>query len=174
MAALRVLTPPQPEDYLLPGEEIITHVYPKWPARAEAQFLVFGGVVWPFVPLMLDAYLGVLPLLIGLVLIGVGGYRWVDSYVDKLVITNRRVFRVHGLVTHTFAEMPLMRIVDVTMVRTLWGRIGNYGHFRFENAGQRQGLNEVRFVPDPMAFHQLLGTAMTGASSAGTSGTMRV
>ena len=68
--------------------------------------------------------------------------------IDRFVITSDRVFRVHGLLNRSEAEMPLGRILDTTVYKPLLGRLLNYGHFTFESAAQDQGLQEIRYVRD--------------------------
>lgn len=69
-----------------------------------------------------------------------------DEYRDRFVITNQRVFRVHGTFSVQRASVPLGRILDITVKKPLVGRMFNYGHFVFESAAQVQGLSEVSFV----------------------------
>jgi hypothetical protein len=65
------------------------------------------------------------------------------------VITNMRVFRVHGVLAQQMATMPLGRILDISVEKPLTGRLFGYGHFVFESAAQSQGLREVRYVGRP-------------------------
>ena len=57
-----------------------------------------------------------------------------------------RVFRVHGVLSQQLATMPLSRILDITVVKPLHGRLLGFGHFVFESAAQEQGLREIRYV----------------------------
>lgn len=68
---------------------------------------------------------------------------------DRFVITNMRVFRVHGVLTSQLATMPLSRILDITVTKPLLGRFLGYGHFVFESAAQDQGLRDIRYVGRP-------------------------
>ena len=65
---------------------------------------------------------------------------------DRFVITNMRVFRVHGVLTSNLATMPLHRILDITVKKPLLGRMLGFGHFVFESAAQEQGLRDIRYV----------------------------
>ena len=65
---------------------------------------------------------------------------------DRFVITNMRVFRVNGVLTSNLATMPLHRILDITVKKTLLGRVFGFGHFVFESAAQEQGLRDIRYV----------------------------
>ena len=67
-----------------------------------------------------------------------------DQFRDRFVVTNQKVYRVHGNVNQVRASMPLTRILDITVDRPLVGRIFGYGHFVFESAAQDQGLRDIR------------------------------
>jgi len=68
---------------------------------------------------------------------------------DRFVITNMRVFRLHGVLSTHLATMPLSRILDITVEKPLHGRMLGFGHFVFESAAQEQGLREIRYVGRP-------------------------
>jgi uncharacterized membrane protein YdbT with pleckstrin-like domain len=76
---------------------------------------------------------------------------WVTlrEHRDRFVITNMRVFRVHGVLSTHLATMPLIRILDISVKRPLHGRILGFGHFMFESAAQEQGLRDIRYVGNP-------------------------
>lgn len=77
------------------------------------------------------------------------GWRALDWYVDRFVVTNMRVFRVRGVLSQSLATMPLGRILDITVEKPLVGRMLGFGHFVFESAAQEQGLRDIRFVGRP-------------------------
>ena len=68
---------------------------------------------------------------------------------DRFVITNMRVFRVHGVLSTHLATMPLSRILDISVRKPLHGRLLGFGHFCFESAAQEQGLRDIRHVGQP-------------------------
>jgi hypothetical protein len=68
---------------------------------------------------------------------------------DRFVITNMRVFRVHGVLSTHLATMPLIRILDISVKKPLHGRLLGFGHFMFESAAQEQGLRDIRYVGRP-------------------------
>lgn len=71
------------------------------------------------------------------------------QYMDRFVITNMRVFRVHGILDQHLATMPMTRILDISVSQPFWGRILGYGHFTFESAAQDQGLRDITYVGRP-------------------------
>ena len=75
-------------------------------------------------------------------------WRVLEEYRDRFVITNQRVFRVHGILDTQRASVPLGRILDITVKKPVIGQMLHYGHFVFESAAQVQGLNEIRYVAD--------------------------
>lgn len=88
-------------------------------------------------------------VVLGLALGLFGQAVWVltDQFRDRFVVTNQKVYRVHGNVNQVRASMPLTRILDITVDRPVIGRILGYGHFVFESAAQDQGLREIKWVP---------------------------
>jgi membrane protein YdbS with pleckstrin-like domain len=76
-------------------------------------------------------------------------WRILAEHMDRFVITNMRVFRVHGILAQHRATMPMSRILDITVDKPFPGRIFGYGHFVFESAAQDQGLRDIRFVGKP-------------------------
>jgi uncharacterized membrane protein YdbT with pleckstrin-like domain len=89
-------------------------------------------------------------------------WRILDEYRDRFVITNQRVFRVHGVLATARASIPLVRILDITVKKSVIGRWLNYGHFVFESAAQVQGLNEIRYVKDIDKREDVLRMVMAG------------
>jgi hypothetical protein len=45
--------------------------------------------------------------------------------------------------------MPLLKVTDMSYVRSIPGQFLGYGKFVLESAGQDQALREVKWVPDP-------------------------
>jgi membrane protein YdbS with pleckstrin-like domain len=141
---------PHVEKYILAddGEEIRDQVRRHWaasvfPAIRVALGLVLFSTAWLFA----TWWFGVI-LVAGLVLIANGLWRLTEQYRDRFVVTNQKVYRVHGNFNQVRASMPLTRILDITVDRPLVGRIFGYGHFTFESAAQDQGLRDIRWVPD--------------------------
>ena len=76
-------------------------------------------------------------------------WKALGEHMDRFVITNMRVFRVHGVLSQQLATMPLSRILDITVKKPLHGRLLGFGHFVFESAAQEQGLRDIRYVGRP-------------------------
>lgn len=76
-------------------------------------------------------------------------WRIADWYVDRFILTNKRVMVVKGLVTRNVGMMPLTRVTDMKYLQSPLGRILNYGTFELESAGQDQALSKVKNLPGP-------------------------
>jgi membrane protein YdbS with pleckstrin-like domain len=85
-------------------------------------------------------------VLVGLVLALHAAWVTVRERRECFVVTNMRVFRLHGVLATHRATMPLSRILDITVDKPVMGRILGYGHLTFESAAQEQGLRDIRFV----------------------------
>jgi membrane protein YdbS with pleckstrin-like domain len=156
---------PHVERYLLLSEQeyVVLEVHKHWMASlgAWARLVVAVPVLvsaWAFQEPLFWILLG-----LGLVVTLQALYVIADQYRDRFVITNQRVFRVHGTFSVQRASVPLGRILDITVKKPLVGRIVNYGHFVFESAAQVQGLSEVRFVRDIDARDRILQETMQRA-----------
>jgi hypothetical protein len=128
------------------GEVVVDVVVKHWAAYTrpvlEAVLALVLLVFFPFVELNLAWA----PFLLALALLVHAGWLAVAVRVDLFVITNMRVFRLHGVLARNLATMPLSRILDITVAKPLIGRLVGYGNFTFESAAQEQGLREIRYV----------------------------
>ena len=151
MGLLASVTEPDIRRHLLrdEGEVIVDEVRKHWVAYVRAVLEgVLGVAILVSVP-FLDPDLAWLPLLLGFGVLAHGGWKALHARMDRFVITNMRVFRVHGVLAQQLATMPLSRILDITVAKPLTGRVLGYGHFIFESAAQEQGLRDIRFVGRP-------------------------
>jgi membrane protein YdbS with pleckstrin-like domain len=133
------------------GEVVIDEVRKHWAAIVGAALELFAGVVLLLTAFAVPAQAWWVPAVLGGALTLHAGWRVLERRMDRFVITNMRVFRVHGILSQRIATMPLARILDISVHKPLIGRIFGYGHFVFESAAQAQGLREIRFVGDPDA-----------------------
>lgn len=131
------------------GERVVDEVRKHWAATVSAVLELFAGVVILLLAFFVPAQAWWVPALIGGAVTAHSVWRILEQRMDRFVITNMRVFRVHGILSQRIATMPLARILDISVYKPLVGRIFGYGHFVFESAAQEQGLREIRFVGDP-------------------------
>lgn len=144
------LLDPQVERHLLvsEGEVVVDEVRKHWAASFWWYGLLVVGIVC-FVSMVAAGPLFWLPLLAGLIVFGLGLWKIHVLHMDRFVITNMRVFRVHGVFNQRLATMPMTRILDISMHQPFTGQLFGYGHFTFESAAQDQGLREITFVARP-------------------------
>lgn len=147
------LTDPQIEKYLLleEGEELRDEVRKHWAVYLRPLLEALVAMVFLFVWIFSPVQVSWVPFVL---FVGFGVHAcWLglSDNIDRFVITNRRVFRIWGLLSRDRAEMPIVRILDITIHRPLLGRLLGYGHFVFESAAQEQGLREIKYVANPDA-----------------------
>ncbi|WES65608.1 PH domain-containing protein [Microbacter sp. GSS18] len=131
------------------GEKVVDEVRKHWAAIAWAVLELIGGVIVLAIAAVVPPQAWWVPAVIGLLIILHASVRILEQRVDRFVITNMRVFRVHGILAQNIATMPLARILDISVHKPIIGRVFGYGHFVFESAAQEQGLREIRFVGRP-------------------------
>jgi membrane protein YdbS with pleckstrin-like domain len=83
-----------------------------------------------------------------------------EWWVRHLLVTRRRVLLTSGVIIRRVAVMPLRRITDLTYQETLVGQLLGYGTFRFESAGQQQGLDVITYIPHGDATYRKLSQLM--------------
>lgn len=131
------------------GEVVVDEVRKHPIAFLGPGLLAAAGALLVLLALWSPVRLAWFPLGAGLVLAAVGGYRMLAAHMDRFVITNMRVFRVHGILSQHTATMPMSRILDISVHKPFIGRILSYGHFVFESAAHDQGLRDIRYVAHP-------------------------
>lgn len=128
------------------GEFIVDEVSRHWVTRTIPVLIVLAGMLsFLTMPLLGEGWW--VGLVLGLALGSFGFWRIHEEFMDRFVITNMRVFRVHGIIDQHMATMPIARILDISVRQPALGQILGYGHFVFESAAQDQGLKQIRFVP---------------------------
>jgi membrane protein YdbS with pleckstrin-like domain len=170
---------PHVDKYILTaaGEQKVVEVHKHWAAMAWPWIRVGFGVVIVVSAFAFQGAVFWMFFVLGMVLGLQALWRVLDEYRDRFVITNQRVFRVHGVLATARATVPIQRILDITVKKPTVGRILNYGHFVFESAAQIQGLNEIRYVGEIDQREDVLRMVMAGdlpqqvASSAEDDGT---
>ncbi|WP_092010674.1 PH domain-containing protein [Brevibacterium siliguriense] len=145
------LTDPQVENHLISeeGEVIVDEVRRHPLAFVTPTLIILLGLAVAALSFVIPPEFATIPLGIGCVVMLFGVYRALFVHMDRFVITNMRVFRIHGIFTQHKATMPMARILDISVHKPLMGRIFRYGHFVFESAAQDQGLRDIRYVGRP-------------------------
>lgn len=131
------------------GEVVVDEVRKHWAATVSAVLELFAGAVVLLLAFFVPPAAWWVPAVVGGGVVLHAGWRILEQRMDRFVITNMRVFRVHGILSQRIATMPLSRILDISVHKPLIGRMLDYGHFVFESAAQEQGLREIRYVGAP-------------------------
>jgi uncharacterized membrane protein YdbT with pleckstrin-like domain len=77
-------------------------------------------------------------------------FEWSDEF---FAVTKVRVILVRGIVTRRVDMMPLSKVTDLTVDRSILGRMLGYGTIVLESAGQDQALSKVEYCPEPEAIY---------------------
>jgi hypothetical protein len=128
------------------GEVIVDVVRKHWVVYIGPLFIALLGLLSFYWFLIAPIDWSVVPLVLSGVLLVMAWWRAMKAHMDRFVITNMRVFRVKGVFSRSLATMPLGRILDITVVKPLHGRLLGFGHFTFESAAREQGLRDIRYV----------------------------
>jgi uncharacterized membrane protein YdbT with pleckstrin-like domain len=155
---------PHVDRYILStaGEQKVVEVKKHWAASAWPAVRLGIGTVIFVSAFAYQSPIYWLFIIVGGVLAGQALWRILEEYRDRFVITNQRVFRVHGVLSVARASVPLLRILDITVKKSFIGRWLNFGHFVFESAAQVQGLSEIRYVKDIDKREDVLRMVMQG------------
>ncbi|MEJ2867544.1 PH domain-containing protein [Actinomycetospora sp. OC33-EN08] len=89
-------------------------------------------------------------------------YKVSEWWVEKVVITDKRVMLTQGVFTQKVGMMPLGKVTDLTFERTLNGRMFGYGTMIIESAGQIQALNRIDYLPDPEEVYEAISELVFG------------
>ena len=162
-----MLAPREIDEYLLPSERRVIRVRQHWAVMLKdifetAVFLVLLVVAQQYLSggdsVLIDNIAFYL-VLIALLRLTVKTIEW---WVERIVITNKRVMIGQGIIVHNVGMMPLGKVTDLTFRRTLGGRIFGYGTLIVESAGQIQALNRIDYMPRPEEVYEALSELVFG------------
>jgi uncharacterized membrane protein YdbT with pleckstrin-like domain len=83
--------------------------------------------------------------------------------IEFFLVTEHRVMVISGVLNRKVAMMPLGKVEDIKLERSLLGRMLGYGEFVIESAGDKQALRNVRFMPYPEQLYLEVSTVIFGA-----------
>lgn len=93
------------------------------------------------------------------------GWSYLSWRRERLVVTDRRLLLLNGLISRRIAVMPLRKVTDLTYEQPLVGRIFDaygWGTFLFESAGQDQAFHRIAYVPHPDDLYHRLSEEIFG------------
>lgn len=81
-----------------------------------------------------------------------------DWYSDRLVVTDKRIYRRHGVITHHSPSISLMAIAYIDAAVPPLGQLLHYGTLRLDSVAQRDApLSRFDQIPDVVAVsHEIL------------------
>lgn len=83
--------------------------------------------------------------------------------IEFFLVTEHRVMLVTGVLNRKVAMMPLAKVEDIKLERSVGGRLLGYGEFVMESAGQKQALRNVTFMPYPEQLYLEVSSMIFGA-----------
>ncbi len=160
-----MLAPREIDEYLLPTERRVIRVRQHWAVMLKdliltGLFLLVLVVAERSLPdsVLIDNitfYLALVAVLRFTVLT----ILW---WVERIVITDKRVMLAQGIIVHNVGMMPLGKVTDLTFQRTVGGRMLGYGTLIVESAGQIQALNKIDYMPRPEEVYEALSELVFG------------
>jgi len=163
--AVRDVDPHHLEKYLLPQEEqtITIRRHPAVVLRHLGE-VVGGLIVAGLITTAVDQTTVVTVVwLAWLALVGRLAFKifeWSDEY---FAVTKVRVILVTGVLSRRVDMMPLSKVTDLTVTRSLLGRMLGYGTVVLESAGQDQALQTIEYMPEPEAIYLEISAVAFGS-----------
>lgn len=160
-----MLAPREIDEYLLPTERRVIRVRQHWAFLLKDLLLT---AVCLLACVALERYLPPSPVvdhvtfyvaLVAVLRFTVLTILW---WIERFVITDKRVMLAEGIVVHNLGMMPLGKVTDLTFRRTLAGRMLGYGTLIVESAGQIQALNKIDYLPRPEEVYEALSELVFG------------
>lgn len=165
---------PDTARYLLPTEKAEITIRRHWAVlagdTAQAVLLLTAGVL---LARLLDGVEFVQTVVIYLCVFAVARWGWAiyEWYRETLIVTDKRLLLLTGIITRNVAIMPLVKVTDLTFNRSATGLMLGYGKFVVESAGQDQALSTIDFVPQPEKLYIQISQLLFGGDK-GSPGAM--
>ncbi len=166
-----MLAPREIDEYLLPTERRVIRVRQHWAVMAKhiwqtALFVVLmvagetllDGRSSPGADIIIDNITFYLAL-VAVLRFTANTILW---WIERIVVTDKRVMIAQGIVVHNVGMMPLGKVTDLTFRRSLSGRMLGYGTMVVESAGQIQALNQIDYMPRPEEIYEALSELVFG------------
>ena len=154
-----------PARYLLPTERPVINIRRHWAVLAgmtvQSLLLLILGVLIARVLSDID-FAQMVAIYFCVFVVARWAWTFVDWYVEKLVVTDKRLLLLTGIVDRNVAIMPLVKVTDLTFHRSATGLMLGYGKFVVESAGQDQALSTIDFVPKPEKLYIQISELLFG------------
>ena len=154
-----------PSRYLLPTERPVINIRRHWALLAgstiQSALLLLVGILVARVFRDVD-FVQMVAIWFCVFVVARWAWIFVDWYVEKLVVTDKRLLLLTGIVSRNVAIMPLVKVTDLTFHRSATGLALGYGRFVVESAGQDQALSTIDFVPKPEKLYIQISELLFG------------
>jgi uncharacterized membrane protein YdbT with pleckstrin-like domain len=164
-----VLAPREIDEYLLPTERRVIRVRQHWAVMLKnvvqtGLFLLILVLIERYLPGSGSTNVVVDNLTFYLALVAVLRFTVLTIlwWIERIVITDKRVMLAQGIIVHNVGMMPLGKVTDLTFQRSLGGRLLGYGTLIVESAGQIQALNRIDYMPRPEEVYEALSELVFG------------
>ena len=91
-------------------------------------------------------------------------FRWVlivaEWWLERVILTTRQILVVSGITYRRVATIPLVKLTDITYIRSSGGTIFDYGTF-VVTAGENQVLN-LSYMPQPENLYVMMSELLFG------------
>ena len=160
-----MLAPREIDEYLLPTERRVIRVRQHWAYMwnnviQTALFLLVMVVIQRYLPSsVLGDNITFYLALVAVIRFTILTILW---WIERIVITDKRVMLAQGFIVHKVGMMPLSKVTDLTFERSIGGRMLGYGTLIVESAGQIQALNRIDFMPRPEEVYEALSELVFG------------
>lgn len=156
--------------YLAARERLVTTVRLHPAVLAGTALQTLGAIALALVINLLAGRGGLATLGWWFMLIMIARFLWLafDWSVERVMISDKRILKVSGILTRKVETMPLAKVTDLTYRRDLAGRMLGYGAFIVESAGQEQALRQIDYLPRPDRLYLTLCDMMFGGAPAPT------
>lgn len=164
-----------PRRYLLPSERPVIQVRRHWAIIAGTTLQSLGLLIGGILLVRVFGDLGFMRMLaIYFTVFVVVRWAWImgDWYVERFIVTDKRVLLVTGIVTRKVAIMPLIKVTDLTYNRSATGLMLGYGEFVVESAGQDQALSKITYIPKPEKLYIQMSELLFGGEKGQPAGAL--
>lgn len=126
-------------------------------AAGVASNMAFSNNTTPLIGSMTASSLILLICVVISVVVLVSGFvdylRWTG---DQVIVTDRRVIQVHGILNKRVLDSSLEKINDVGLRQSLIGRMLNYGTIEILTASGDEGVNVLDRIEAPLEFKRAM------------------